>query len=363
MIIIHRRFQSVLTNVFKEGDLAIVRRLKNPRQLHLTKPLQKGVTLQTHNGDIPHEDIIGQTKRVYLQYKHKAGTKLDIGDDKYIATEPTLDEYISLTKRMAQPIYSFDANTLVHLADIDIDYPIVMADDNKGKLKLTEHPKHFFEAGTGNGSLTLSICRAIHAANGLADHYGDDSLRGAILHSIDRNKLHSSMGRTNVKNYKRGRYIKDVDFYVSETPSSWLKECSTLQQNQQEFLSGVFLDLPNPELYLNDIAKHMKLEATLVVFCPSVTQILECKKVIETSRRESKEDDSGKSLIGLTLTQTIELPPGNGGGTREWDVKTVFAREADNVSICRPKVGIKVVGGGFVGVFKKASVHGDVLNT
>lgn len=357
-----KKFLSYVANAFKEGDLAIVRRLKNPTQAYLTKPLKKGVVVQTHNGEFTHDDIIGKPKRVYLRYKMKEGKKFNVGDDKFIVTEPTLDEYTSLVKRLAQPIYSFDASILVQLADIDVDLPNVVKDMDV--VKLGSEPKHFLEAGTGNGSLTLSICNAIHAANGLAKHYNDKSLRGAVLHSVDRNMMHSAVGKSNVSNYKNGRYFDDVEFYVSETPSAWLKEQNEQKEYPLPYLSGVFLDLPNPEAYLYDIAKHMKLEATLIVFCPSVTQILQCKKVIEDSRRTSAHEcHNTNKLIDLTLTKTIELPPGNGGGTREWDVKTVFTRESEeSVSICRPKVGLKVVGGGFVGVFKKSSVNGETFD-
>lgn len=360
MILNHKRFLSFVGNVFKEGDLAIVRRLKNPSQVHLTKPLKKGTIVQTHNGDFAHDDIIGKPKRVYLRYRMNKNKNIKTGDDKYIATEPTLDEYTLLVKRFAQPIYSFDAALLVQLADIDVDFPNVIKDGES--IKLEEAPKHFLEAGTGNGSLTLSICHAIHSANGLAKHYGDKSLRGAILHSVDRNTLHSSAGRTNVCNYKNGKFENDVEFYNSETPSTWLEDHIKRYENSDPYLSGVFLDLPSPEAYLYDIARRMKLEATLIVFCPSVTQILQCKKVIEDSRKTCTDVESERQLIDLTLTKTIELPPGNGGGTREWDLKTVFTRESnENVSICRPKVGLKVVGGGFVGVFKKSSVNGESM--
>lgn len=87
----------------------------------------------------------------------KENKKINIEDDKCVVTEPTLDEYTSLVKRLAQPIYSFDANILDQLADIDIDFPNIITDGCK--MKLEKHPKHFLGAGTGNGSLTLSICK------------------------------------------------------------------------------------------------------------------------------------------------------------------------------------------------------------
>ncbi|SGZ48596.1 CIC11C00000004765 [Sungouiella intermedia] len=326
-----------LYSTFKEGDTVLIRPLKNVAQAHLSRPLAKDSVVQTQHGDVHHNDIIGQPKRVFLGYRGKKLHK-NQKDLRYIAVEPTLDEYTSMIKRRAQPIYSMDANVIVLLADIDVDVP------EEG-----EKPKCFLEAGTGNGSLTISICGAIHGSNALARHYNDDSRRGAILYSIDRREDHLKMGAWNVHNYKRGRYIEDVEFGVYSLPLEWLKAHSTVE------LSGVFLDLPDPHIYFADIAKQMCLDATLIVFCPSVTQILRCREELADSRLRNDP-------IDLLLVKTVELPPGNGGGTREWDVNTAFTRETgEKVSVCRPKVGARVVGGGFVGIFKRLSVIGDSL--
>lgn len=335
-----RRFFST----FAEGDAVLVRPLKLVALPYLVRSLAKGQLSHTKNGVVCHDDLIGQPKRVFLKYKirdrdgpRSASRVLrDTSAARYVATQPTLDEYTSMVPRAAQPIYSMDANTIVALADISVD-----AGDADG-------PRHFLEAGTGNGLLTLSICSALHGANTLARHYKDPSRRGAILHSIDRREDHSRTGAKNVQGYQRGRYALDVEFSVHELPASFLAANPLV-------LHGVFLDLPNPELYLRDIARHMDLEATLVVFCPSVTQILRCRECLADARLHH-------SPIDLVLVKTVELPPGNGGGTREWDVNSVFTRETgEKVSVCRPKVGARVVGGGFVGIFKKLSVVGASL--
>lgn len=324
--------------------MALVRPLKHVSQAHMSK-LSKGNVVQTMYGHVHHDDIIGRPKRIYQSYQKGKKVSQDPAAGKFIVTEPTLDEYTSMIKRKAQPIYSMDANTIVFLADIDVDIP----ESPESPESLEKGPRRYLEAGTGNGSLTLSICTAIHGANALARHYGEVSKRGALLHLIDRNEAHLKMGAWNVCNYKRGRYSEDVEFEVSELPLEWLK-------GNEYMFHGVFLDLPDPELYLQDIARQMALDATLIVFCPSVTQILKCREVIAEKKVQGDK-------IDLSLVKTVELPPGNGGGTREWDVNSVLTREKNmKVAICRPKVGSKVVGGGFVGVFKKLSVDGAVEN-
>lgn len=329
----HRRLYST----FREGDIVLIRPLKNVALAHLSRPLARDSVVHTQHGEVHHNDIIGQPKRVFLGYRGKKIAK-NQKDTRYIAVEPTLSEYTSMIKRKAQPIYSMDANVIVLVADIDVDVPEEGA-----------KPKFYLEAGTGNGSLTLSICGAIHGANALARHYNNPEKRGAVLYSLDRREDHLKMGEWNVCNYKRGRFAGDVEFEVTPLPLEWLKSYPELQ------LSGVFLDLPDPHIYFEDIARHMCLDATLIVFCPSVTQILRCREELADSRLRNDP-------IDLLLIQTVELPPGNGGGTREWDVNSAFTRETgEKVSVCRPKVGARVVGGGFIGIFKKLSVIGASL--
>lgn len=356
-----------LYSTFQEGDVVLIRPLKNVAHTHLSRPLARDRVVHTHYGDVHHNDIIGQPKRVFLGYRGRkhpdpdSKRKLDPKTQRFVVTEPTLDEYTSLVKRKAQPIYTMDANTIVLLADIDVEIPEysenekhnenVNENGNENQENQTSHPKYFLEAGTGNGSLTLSACSAIHGANALARHFNDPNLRGALLVSLDRREDHQKMAAWNVQNYKRGKFAGDVEFQVCDLPSQWAAHHPHLP------LSGVFLDLPDPHLHLGAVSRQMCLDATLIVFCPSVTQILQCRETLAASKLQN-------TPIDLVLVKTVELPPGNGGGTREWDVNTVFTRETgEKVSVCRPKVGARVVGGGFVGVFKRASVLGGRLRS
>ncbi|GMG21421.1 unnamed protein product [[Candida] boidinii] len=58
----------------------------------------------------------------------------------------------------------------------------------------------------------------------------------------------------------------------------------------------------------------------------------------------------------LHFVKTVQLLDGVGGGLKEWDTRKAFIRASGEVGwVCRPKVGIRVVGGGFVIIFKKAA--------
>lgn len=313
----------------------LMRPLKSIANALLSKPLKPGTVTHTKYGEVHHDDIIGQRKRIYVPFRgaHAAKTALtDAKAARFIVTDPTLEEYTTLSRRKAQPIYTLDANAIVLMADIDVSEP------TSKDLGMA----HFLEAGTGNGSLTLSICTALHGANAWARAESNLARRGAVLHLIDRRDDHLQMGAWNVRHFRRGKFTGDVDFAVCSLPSEWL------EQNPGFALSGVFLDLPDPQAYMGAVAARMALEATLLVFTPSVTQILECREAV------------ARDSLDLLLVKTVELPPGNGGGTREWDVNTVLTRETGaRVAVCRPKVGARVVGGGFVGVFKRQCVRAD----
>uniref|UniRef100_A0A060T5T2 tRNA (adenine(58)-N(1))-methyltransferase catalytic subunit TRM61 n=1 Tax=Blastobotrys adeninivorans TaxID=409370 RepID=A0A060T5T2_BLAAD len=292
---------------FVPGDTVIIRGVVRPDRVALSKPLTPGNQWATPFGQFSHDQFIGRDPRTAVE---------SVSGDKYIATHPTYEDYVINRMRVAQPIYPHDASAIVALADIHID-------------SQEQEVHHFMEAGTGHGSLTLAICKAIHAAN-------QGQTPKAVLHSIDRNANHSKIGSKNVRDFRRGMYARDVQFHVGD-PTHWLHNNGDVQ------LSGVFLDLPKPGVHLGTIAQRLKVDAPLVVFCPSISQIQEVVSTIH-------EDCS----ILLNLVNTVELMPGMGGSMRNWDVRVTTVKETgEQVNVCRPRVGSKIVGGGFVGVFRR----------
>lgn len=349
-----RRSVRSYSTLFKEGDYVLVKPLKKTTsdRKWLSAPLTPGKRINTNTGSISHDDIIGthSNDRIWETQGKKVA--------KYIISKPTTEEYINLIAREAQPIYPLDAAAIVSLADFHMDYPEL----NKETGELVEAPVQFLEAGTGHGSLSLAICKQLHAANCYAKD-GDLSKRGAILHTIDCREKHSKTGEKTVKSFQKGIYKNDAEFHVSESPSHWLEEESakwaelyssknqeTIKalkdvQYKEAFLSGCFLDMAGFHKHLKTISKYLLLDAPVVIFCPSLTQIMEALYTVD-------KDPETK----LHFVKTVQLLDGVGGGLKEWDTRKAFIRASGEVGwVCRPKVGIRVVGGGFVIIFKKAA--------
>lgn len=286
------------------------------------------------------------------------------------------------------------------------------------------------EAGTGHGSLTLHLSRAIHAANQFKptpltpDETGvddvqesneteekikqDDAIdawkrsRRAVLHTIDVSAKYSKHARKTVRGFRNGLYADNVEFHVGDV-SEWV--CAELSRRSSEtvqdaaspavdensaqivpFLTCAFLDLPSTHTHLSTVASALRTDGILIVFNPSITQIAECVQKVK------------QETLPLFLEQALELGTNGSSGGREWDVRAVKPRankktdesasqpgegmtdagsttpglEGEDASrqkeqalsnpvndqhewslVCRPKVGERVIGGGFLGVFRK----------
>lgn len=286
------------------------------------------------------------------------------------------------------------------------------------------------EAGTGHGSLTLHLARAIHAANlplpaqqdpytlarpdenssvvqphesidgpvgtpASPGHPYESGISGkfarhrqAIIHSLDNIHQHSKHAQNIVQGFRRGLYNSDVEFHVGDV-SEWIdKEFALRASNSTDsadkaFLSHILLDLPNSHSYAMKVVSALHVSGNLLVFAPSITQIV------------NWVDEIRKKKLPLQLDQVIELGRGISGG-RQWDVRGVKPRallRAINTRVvnhtnlvqnqiresqdghdqatakasqarvddedfgwemvCRPKVGEQVIGGGFVSLWKK----------
>ncbi|KAH7078317.1 S-adenosyl-L-methionine-dependent methyltransferase [Paraphoma chrysanthemicola] len=372
---------------FQEGDVVLLRDKRDNQDGILVK-LKSSNTTHSHRGVLKHADIIGKEPRQLVT--SSKGTS-------YRIHEPTLAEYVRLTPRLVTPIYPSDTNLIVSLLDIHVDTP-------SDPLK-TAPPLEILEAGTGHGALTLHLSRAIHAANPplpkappitqaddvedavyLGDTMADlhltaseswKSNRRAIVHTLDISSKHSKHAKKIVEGFRSGIYAQNIDFHVGDV-SEWIADQKSRRNTDEPFLSHVFLDLPNAEHHLQSVAPVLHVNGMLAVFNPSITQIAGCVEAI----RQQK--------MPYLLDQVIEL----GAGTiREWDVRAVRPRATLNKSevresssssdgeavgpmegqaardgelardlaqseekwamVCRPKAGQQVVGGGFLGLWRR----------
>lgn len=286
-----------------------------------------------------------------------------------------------------------------------------------------EPPLELLEAGTGHGSLTLHLARAIHAANSAQPHIpsivtptsspggSEEAIessvstnledaqaawrksRRAILHTLDINEHHSNHARKVVRGFRKGLYAGNVDFHVGDL-SAFVEAEIDRRATGEAFLSYVILDLPSTQDHLRTVAEAMKDDAVLTVFCPSVTQIAECvehvkkndlpfflEQVVElganysagrpwdirvvkpravqrlenehieakqpTSDKIEKEESSTSNLENGTMLQEIKQVVGKVLGSAPME------KTSDWKTVCRPEVGGRITGGGFLGLWRR----------
>ncbi|KAI7817478.1 S-adenosyl-L-methionine-dependent methyltransferase [Gamsiella multidivaricata] len=125
-------------------------------------------------GRLKHDEIIGLSPLSTI--KSHMGAK-------YTLHWPSLDEYCTKVKRQASIMYPKDATSAVHLLDL---FP----------------GAHVLEAGTGNGSMTLYIQRAIQAP-------------GSHLDTVDIRNEHSQQAEKNIERFWRGMYRPGITFWRS----------------------------------------------------------------------------------------------------------------------------------------------------
>ncbi|KZF25020.1 S-adenosyl-L-methionine-dependent methyltransferase [Xylona heveae TC161] len=405
-----------------ENDTVLLRRKDDLNAGPIfTGPLTRGKKVQSHTGNIGHDEIIGKEIRDVVRTSR---------GKEYRIYQPTLAEYVTLTPRIVTPIYPADANLIVSLLDIHVTPPEPGTEDEAGPLEI-------LEAGTGHGALTLHLARAISAANGRSpkipplsaqainkvvskDHVQDpiedadasnDALEGtsseevaraspeeeayeqwkrarsAIIHTVDASAERSAHAERIVRGFRHGIYAGNVDYHVGDA-SQWIKEqfqtrhASSGEEpgKAEPFLSHVILDLPGTHHHLDTVSQALRVNGALAVFNPSITQITSCVQKIRQQR------------LPLVLEQVVELGAGSTGG-REWDVRAVRPRVLDRMQaqpasdssdgestangqspneaqetekpqttdsredgwemVCRPKVGARVVGGGFLAIWKR----------
>lgn len=371
---------------FQEGDYVLLRSLEKPDSAPILRQLTSGKRIDTHRGSVLHNDILGKRVRDVVTATTNSQSNQKKAKNDFRIFDVTLQDHVRLTRRIVTPLYGADASLIVNLLDL---HPDPGSDENGGEIP--EPKLEILEAGTGHGALTLFLSRAIHAANGSKPsgptdkHKAWRSKRRAILHTIEASATISARAREIVKDFKRGMYSGNVDFHVGDV-SDWVTR-TLAEREHSPFLSHAILDLPGADDHILNVTNALRTDGTLLIFYPSITQITQCAEKVKDDR------------IPLDLSSVIELGVNGGSGGREWDVRFVRARsttasspaailpteesctEVADVSeseseaaagatdpeppattnspvtklhlVCRPKVGERIVGGGFIGIWKK----------
>ncbi|KAG5969561.1 hypothetical protein E4U58_001335 [Claviceps cyperi] len=371
--ILRRAFSS--NQKIQEHDVLLLRQhgTKYPKW-HLTAPLRSSSTVKlSYGASLEAADLIG---------KNVLDVVTDSKGNRVVLQEPTLSSYIvNSDGRLATPIYPHDANTIVSLLDLHPSRPD--EEDCNDEQGDTAPIFEIFEAGTGMGSLTLHLARAIHAANpplsaSLRHHICEATIRRsddpsptrlnldpateeafdqykasrrAVLHTLDNKLRHSQAAYRLIRNFRRAQYLSSIDFHVGSI-DKYLSE-RLEKSGGRPFLSRAILDLPSAQDNAGRVVEALLPNGILVVFKPSISQIGEFQKWYTVNK------------IPLRLEKVLELPVSttsdgvhDAGGGRHWDVKTVSPRRSQGeegklVQVMRPKVGERIAGGGFVAILRR----------
>ena len=294
----------------------------------------------------------------------------------------------------------------------------------------SQEPLEILDAGTGHGSVTLHLARAIQAANlplpdldletlgssrkSISSGFleGSSSVdeeraqvwhdwrqsRRAVVHSVEISPVYSTHAEHKVvAGFRRGLYSPHIDFHIANV-NDWV-DSQLGQRKLQPFLSYVFLDMPSSHRYLSKVVNAMKENALIAVFVPSITQIGNCVQEINAN------------ILPLRMEKTLELGEGISNG-RTWNVRLASRRARDSIEdssmihrrlgdkdgalqvetdtqseipsattpqekdsslplleagpeeggiskepvmVCRPKVGDRLIGGGFVALWRRTA--------
>ncbi|KAI9271090.1 S-adenosyl-L-methionine-dependent methyltransferase [Helicostylum pulchrum] len=298
MFAITKRYSHALTlarqsvrsfTTFEQGDFCMLRQVKTNKKFFIG-PLEETGERGMKGGNISHDNIIGKKPRSIIRTSNE---KDMIG---YMAHFPTLEEFVVNVPRACTPIYPKDASTIVQMLDLEPGHRVL-------------------EAGTGNGSLTLYMARAVAG--------GGDSI--GHIDSFDIRESHSNTARKHIERYARGRYQPIVKLHIGAV-------ADTLPQLMEpaEQYDAIALDMPEPCDQIPRLLPFLRNDRFLVCYLPNMTQVLALAELIID--------------LPLVMEDCIEAE------WKEWEVRATHIKhrlkkiaegEEDTVPtdawVCRPK--------------------------
>lgn len=202
-------------NYAQAGDLA---QLIGLTHKHFIIRLTPGQQLQTHRGILYHDDLIGRPWGSQV-FSH-------IGRP-FFLLQPSLSDLIRDLPRNTQIMYPKDIGFL--LLNMDI---------GPGRLVI--------EAGTGSGALTIALAHAV-SPNGRVVTY---EIRPEAMELAKKN-----LGRLGLEN--------QVTFRLQDIAEGF----------QEQNADALFLDLPNPEDFIQQVRATLKIGGFFGSILPTVNQV------------------------------------------------------------------------------------------
>ncbi|KAI8053153.1 S-adenosyl-L-methionine-dependent methyltransferase [Gilbertella persicaria] len=272
-----RQIRSFYT--FEQGDFCMLRQLKSSKKIFVG-PLEQAGTRSLRGGVVAHDDIIGKKTRSILNTQDESF--------KYMAHFPTLEEYVTNVPRACTPIYPKDAATIVQMLDLEPGHSVL-------------------EAGTGNGSLTLYMARAVA---------GNSAGR---IDTFDIRESHSNTAKKHVERYARGRYSPHVSFHIGAVAD----QLPLLMEPKEQY-DAIALDMPEPNDQIPRLLPYLRNDRFIVCYLPNMTQVLTlAEKILD---------------LPLVMEACIEAE------WKEWEVRATHIRSRQpseeikpDAWVCRPK--------------------------
>lgn len=204
-----------LVSLVKEGDLVQLHGSTHKNHLLV---LKTGEVFMTHRGVIKHDDIIGQPWGVRLE-SHS-------GHPFYVL-QPGITDLVQAIKRTTQIMYPKDIGYIV--------------------LRLGVGPgRRVLECGGGSGGLTTVLAYLI----------GDTG----CVYSYERNPETQQLARKNLRLFG---LEQRVEFKLGDANEGF----------EERNLDAVFLDLPNPYDYLEQVRASLKGGGQFATLLPTMNQV------------------------------------------------------------------------------------------
>lgn len=213
--------------VLAEGDPVLLIDAKGRQFLLKLDPTRK---FEFHNGSVPHTELIGLEDGSWVDSS---------GGAKLLVLRPRLADYVLKMKRGAQIVYPKDIGPILVYADIGPDMTVL-------------------EAGTGSGSLTMALLRAVGP-------------RGRVV-SVDLREDHSAHARKAISRWL-GEIPPNLDLRVGDV-ADVLPEISA---------ERIVLDLPEPAPAIALAAQHQPSGGLLCAYLPTVPQVQNTVETAEDS--------------------------------------------------------------------------------
>jgi len=211
---------------FDYGERVLLLDSKQRRYLLV---LKDGGEFHSHNGFVPHADIVGN---------HEGLIARSTRGSSYTVLRPTLEDFVVQMPRGAQVIYPKDLAPICMLADIGPGVRV-------------------FESGVGSGALSMTMLR--WGAEIIGYEIREDFLNRAT------SNVRSFLGEDAVSRYHV--QLRDAYEGIDETD-----------------LDRVVLDLPEPWNVIRHAEKALRLGGIFVAYTPSITQAAKVRETLAESR-------------------------------------------------------------------------------